>query len=245
MGYEGVAANKNFFYSHAYTMQYAEPFTHTGGLMSWSGDRLTVHAGMVNGWDKTDAVTDKMAFLGGVTYTPDSERYSLTMTVISGEEDGTTPAVAPPATSPRHAYSLVFDYHISSRLEYVFQHDYGRQHDALALNVDAEWYGINQYLFYTLNDCWKFGARFEWFRDDDGTRLNNMFIRNGGLGIPAASMAGNYYNVTAGANWTPRENIVVRPEVRWDWSDGTIASPYDDLSSDSQFTAAIDAIITF
>jgi hypothetical protein len=58
-------------------------------------------------------------------------------------------------------------------------------------------------------------------------------------------MAGNYYNVTAGANWTPRENIVVRPEVRWDWSDGTMASPYDDLSSDSQFTAAIDAIITF
>ena len=41
MGYEGVAANSNFFYSHAYTMQYAEPFTHTGGLLSWSGDRLT------------------------------------------------------------------------------------------------------------------------------------------------------------------------------------------------------------
>jgi len=245
MGYEVVAANNNFFYSHAYTMQYGEPFTHTGGLMSWSGDRLTVHAGVVNGWDKTDALTDKMAFLGGVSFTPCDERYSLTWTVISGEEDGTSPALAPPATSPRHAYSLAFDYHISNRLEYVFQHDYGRQHDALGPNVDAEWYGINQYLFYRLNDCWKVGARFEWFRDDDGVRINSMFVRNGGLGTLAASMAGNYYNFTAGANWTPCSNIVVRPEVRWDWSDGTIFAPFDDLSSDSQFTAAIDAIITF
>ena len=245
MGYEVVAANNNFFYSHAYTMQYGEPFTHTGGLMSWSGDRLTVYGGVVNGWDKTDALADKMAFLGGLSFTPYDERYSLTWTFITGEEDGTSPAATSPATSPRHGYSLVFDYHISNRLEYVIQHDYGRQHDALGLNVDAEWYGINQYLFYTLNDCWKFGARFEWFRDDDGVRLNSMFVRNGGLGTPAASMAGNYYNITAGANWTPRCNIVVRPEVRWDWSDGTIFAPFDDLTSDSQFTAAIDAIITF
>lgn len=252
MGYEGVAATSNFFYSHAYTMQYGEPFTHSGGLLTWTGDRLTVHGGVVNGWDKTDAVTDKMAFLGGVTYTPDHEKYSLTLTAISGEEDGTTPNPAPPATSPRTAYSLVFDYHITSRLEYVFQHDNGIQHDAFGPNVDAEWYGVNQYLFYTLNDCWKFGARFEWFRDDDGYRISAAPVRVGGpagLGImlPGGPMdlAGNYYNATFGANWTPRSNINVRPEVRWDWSDGTVAGPFDGFTKDSQFTASVDAIITF
>ncbi|MBM4202267.1 MAG: hypothetical protein FJ189_13420, partial [Gammaproteobacteria bacterium] len=31
-GYEAVMAPDNFFYSHAYTMQYGEPFTHTGVL---------------------------------------------------------------------------------------------------------------------------------------------------------------------------------------------------------------------
>jgi hypothetical protein len=239
MGYEGVAANSNFFYSHAYTMQYAEPFTHTGGLMSWSGDLLTLYAGVVNGWDNTDALTDKMAFLGGFSYTPCDERYSLTFTVISGEEAGSSPP-----TSPRYAHSLVFDYHISSRLEYVFQHDFGQQQNATGPGQTADWYGINQYLFYTLNDCWKVGARFEWFRDDNGTRLSSMYVRNA-QGIPAASMAGNYYNVTLGANWSPCGNIVVRPEVRWDWSDGTIVAPFDDLSKDSQMTAAIDAILTF
>ena len=31
IGYEVVTAPDNFFSSHAYTMQYGEPFTHTGG----------------------------------------------------------------------------------------------------------------------------------------------------------------------------------------------------------------------
>ncbi len=252
MGYESVPANRNFFYSHAYTRQYGEPFTHTGGLLTWSGDRLTTHAGLVNGWDKTDAVTDKATFLGGVTYRPEDDRYSLSLSVIAGEENGALPSATPPATSPRHAYSLVLDYHLTSRLDYVFQHDYGRQHDASAPNVDAEWYGINQYLFYTLNDCWKVGARFEWFRDDDGTRLSAAPVRVGGPGglgimLPGgpADLAGNYYSVTLGANWTPRTSIVLRPEVRWDWSDGTAAAPYDNFTKDSQFTAALDAIVTF
>ncbi|MDP6557059.1 MAG: porin [Pirellulaceae bacterium] len=250
MGYEGVAANKNFFYSHAYTMQYAEPFTHTGGLMTWSGDRWTVHGGLVNGWDKTDAESDKLAFLGGITYTPCHERYSITLTGISGEEDGTLAATVTP--TPRNMYSLVMNYHVTDRLEYVLQHDNSWQEDVFGPGVDAEWYGLNHYLFYTLNDCWKFGARFEWFRDDDGVRLSGAPLRvggPGGLGIMlpggAADLAGNYYNVTLGANWTPRSRIVVRPEVRWDWSDGTTAAPFDGFTKDSQFTASVDAIITF
>ena len=35
---------------------------------------------------------------------------------------------------------------------------------------NAYWYGVDQYLYYTINDCWKAGGRFEWFRDEDGTR---------------------------------------------------------------------------
>ncbi|MEX0819903.1 MAG: porin [Pirellulaceae bacterium] len=248
MGYEGVKATSNFFYSHAYTMQYAEPFTHTGALATYNyNSNWTLYGGLVNGWDKFDAVSDKMAFLGGATYTPDSERYSATATFITGEEDG----IAPP-TTVRSGYSLVFDYDINCRLKYVFQHDNFWQEDVGGPGVDAEWYGINQYLFYTLNDCWKFGARVEWFRDDDGVRLSGAPLREsltggvpaGGFLAPAAA-AGNYYNFTLGANWTPRPNLTVRPEARWDWSDGTAGRPFDSGAKDSQFTAAVDAIFLF
>ncbi|MEZ6108905.1 MAG: outer membrane beta-barrel protein, partial [Pirellulaceae bacterium] len=36
IGYEVVPATGNFFYSHAYTMNYGEPFTHTGFLGEYS-----------------------------------------------------------------------------------------------------------------------------------------------------------------------------------------------------------------
>lgn len=252
MGYEGVQPTSNFFYSHAYTMQYGEPFTHTGGLATYSyNSNWDFYAGIVNGWDKWDAVSDNMAFLGGATYTPDHERYSLTGTFISGQEDGATPP-----TTTRSGYSIVFNYDINCRLQYVFQHDnFWQQNDPATGGVaDSEWYGINQYLFYTINDCWKLGARLEWFRDDDGARLQGAPVRElvsgtAPAGTPTflnpALSAGNYYNFTVGANWTPRSNLTIRPELRWDWSGGTAGQPYNAGTKDSQFLAAFDAILLF
>ena len=47
IGYEVVPAIGNFFYTHAYTMQYGEPFTHTGILDTWKAtDNTTVFAGI-------------------------------------------------------------------------------------------------------------------------------------------------------------------------------------------------------
>jgi hypothetical protein len=248
MGYEKVQAPSNFFYSHAYTKQYGEPFTHTGALATYNyNDRWTFYGGGVNGWNKFDAVSDKIAFLGGATYTPDHQRYTLTGTFITGEEDG----IAPP-TTVRSGYSIVFNYNINCRLNYVLQHDnYWQDNDPLNGGAHSEWYGLNQYLFYTVNDRWKLGVRAEWFRDDDGVRASALGspIREaafgGGLPFAAADAAGNYYNVSLGANWTPRSNITVRPEIRWDWSDGNVVQPYDDGTKDSQFTAAVDAILIF
>jgi hypothetical protein len=140
-------------------------------------------------------------------------------------------------------YSLVFTYNFTDNLQYVLQHDNARQENFANAGDAAEWYGVNQYLFYTINECWKLGGRFEWFRDDDGARLSAAPVRLLGSGQPAANFAGNYYEFALGANWTPHANLVVRPELRWDWSDGNVAAPYD--GKDSQFIAALDAIIHF
>ena len=60
IGYEAVMAADNFFYSRSYLKQYGEPFTHAGGLLTWdAGEGLSLAAGLVNGWDKVDAVNER------------------------------------------------------------------------------------------------------------------------------------------------------------------------------------------
>ena len=52
VGYEVVPAPANFFYSHAYTMAYNEPFTHTGTLATYQTQRpVEIYGGWTAGWD--------------------------------------------------------------------------------------------------------------------------------------------------------------------------------------------------
>lgn len=252
VGYQVVPANGNFFATQPYTFQYGEPFTMTGLLATWQySDEWTFQGGAINGWDKFDAESDRIGFVGTFTYAPCHGAYTIFNSTVVGDEDGTVP----PYQGTRFLNSLVFTYNVSDNVQYVFQNDIGKQDNGVAPGVDAEWYGINQYLYYTVNDCWKLGVRGEWFRDDDGTRLAAAPIRAGGaanaaglLGVPLTvpgDLAGNYYNLAVGANWTPSSNLIIRPEMRWDWSDGTVVRPYDDFTKDSQFIAAIDAILLY
>src|SRR5690606_34030229 len=69
IGYEVVPATGNFFYTHAYTMQYGEPFTHTGGIATWKvADDLSLVGAFVNGWDAFDRIDDAGMGIGGFIY---------------------------------------------------------------------------------------------------------------------------------------------------------------------------------
>ncbi|MDY0169651.1 MAG: porin, partial [Thermoguttaceae bacterium] len=231
IGYETVQATGNFFYSHSYAQYYAEPFTHTGLLLSRElGDWLTVHAGWTNGWDSgwRDLDTASM-FLGGISAQL-TDRASLTWAVSTGRFGNGT------INNDGELYmnSIVFEWNITRRLTYVLQHDLGINY-ALA-GGDTEWYGINQYFLYQINPCWASGLRFEWFRDHDGVRVANS------AGV--TGFDGNFYAITAGLNWKPRPNLTVRPELRYDWFDGT-AAPFNSGNNKDQFSGGFDVIATF
>ena len=231
IGYEVVPANGNFFYSHSYTMLYGEPFTHTGALARYAyNDRTQVYIGVNNKWDTVDATSDRASVLAGFTWESCDCRGSIAMFVTSGSEVSGAGA----RNGVRTMYSMVGTYWINPCLQYVIQHDNGWQDNEIAAGTKAEWYGINQYLFYTVNDCWKAGLRFEWFRDDDGVRVPTS----------TRGVAGDYYEVSLGANWTPNCNLVVRPELRYDWYDGA-DTPFIGASRDNMLTAAIDIIFIY
>ncbi len=217
MGYETVPATGNFFTSHAYTMYFGEPFTHTGALAEYSlFENVTVWGGWVQGWDTAfDNPLDSSDFLGGVRV-PLTDAATLAWTVDIGH-DGVN-------GYDYYLQSIVADFSLTERLNYVLQSDWG----SATNGISAQWYGVNNYLFYTINDCWKLGGRFEWFRDDDGFR---------GLA------AGEYWELTGGVNWKPTANLIVRPELRYDWANG--AAPFDGGTADDQLSGGFDLIVTF
>jgi hypothetical protein len=255
IGYEGVMAPNQFFYSHAYTHQYGEPFTHTGLLATWKrSDNLSLIAAAVNGWDAFDRESDVIGVLGGLTWT-NGDALSLALIGISSKDPTQINSLGEGTLTIRNMYSLVVTYVINDCWTYVFQHDYGHQDDGafvstqvpgIGSNPHAEWYGINQYLFRKINDCWTAGFRFEWFRDDDGARVTGIRPDLGHplFAVPGA-FAGNFYEVTAGLNWKPNANLIVRPELRYDWYSGlnlTGIEQYDDGTQQDQFLAALDVI---
>ena len=218
VGYEVVTAPNNFFYSHAMTMYLSEPFMHTGVVATGSiSDDFTVYAGWTLGWDTGfDQLNSGNSWLGGFSYSM-SDNASLTYISTAGNFGW--------RGDEAYSHSVVLDMNVSDKLNWVVQSD------LLDVGGTGEnTIGLNQYLLYTVNDCLGLGARIEWYKGD----VLTGYAPHGGV-VPAT---GNYsnYAATFGANIRPHANIVLRPEVRIDWSP---AADYDE----SYY--GVDAIFTF
>jgi hypothetical protein len=244
VGYEGLMAPDNFFYSKSYSYQFAGPFTHWGGQVNWKpSESWTFQAGLHQGWDALEKVQDEIGFVGKARYDHCSGIWT-SFALVSGE-DGNNSAADPNVVddfTARTRYSWLVGLPVGCNMEYVFHNWYGVQDDVTAVGSEANWYGIDQYLYYTVNDCWRIGGRFEWFRDADGTRVG-LNRANNPNGPP---LNGDFYSATLGLNWSPNANITIRPEVRVDWqNNNTSGLAYDDGNNDDQFTYGIDAIFRF
>ena len=141
---------------------------------------------------------------------------------------------------------------LSAKLTYAAESEFGvteENADPAVFGQTAKWYGLDQYLIYTINPCWSAGARVEVFRDEEGTRVGGL----GSVGIvgwPAApGFAGTFTEATVGLNWHPNPNIVIRPEGRWDCYSGSTnlqgELPFGDGTRSSQFLFATDLIFSF
>jgi len=242
LGYEVVQAPQNFFYSHAYTMQYGEPFTHTGMLAIYDmSDRISVTAGFHRGIDQFDDTDgwDTLGFIGAVHLASWNDATAVDFAITSGEQGPDNNTVI---------YSIVATWNVTDRLVYVIQNDLGQSVGGGVLAQQrmriAEWFGINQYILYQINPCWAAGARIEWFRDRDGTRVHGLGDGN----LNQSRFSGDFYEITLGLNWTPHPNVIVRPEVRWDWfdsDDNHDANPYDAGQRNDQFMLGCDFIISY
>jgi hypothetical protein len=236
IGREVYPAADTDFYSRAYENIYATPFTHTGGLITLhASPTFDIVAGVVRGWDVFKDNNDMVSFHGGFVWNSPDKRYNWTTAWITGPEQ----------PDNDHDYRTLVTSYLTAKFgsgsEWVLSAGGHFGYEAKAA-VDAEtgrrkdtkWYGSTVNLFYTLDPRLKLGGRFEWFRDEDGTRTAQ-------LGRPGFDA--NFFEVTMGVTYTPWRSVIIRPELRVDWSPD--ARPYNDQTKKVQFVPAVDMIVRF
>lgn len=219
LGYEVIPKTGNFFYSHAFTMFNSEPFTHTGVLSTYkASDKVTYYLGWSLGWDTGyDQFGNGSNFLGGfAVQMNDNMKYTYLCTAgdLGWRGDG-------------YSHSNVIDVTLSSKWQYVFQSDL-LDTTASAAVPEALSYGVNQYLFYTINDCWKWGTRVEWWKSNQVTGETSSFNA-----------------VTTGLNYKASANLLVRPEVKWNWTPSDQAFENATGGDFNGTLFGVDAIYTF
>ncbi|MEO6561940.1 MAG: porin [Nitrosospira sp.] len=265
-GYETVPAPDNFFYTHAYTFNNGEPFTHVGLVgnyavnKNWSLMGGAITGSATGGWDGTfDKQLGNWGGLGGITWTSDDMRSSINVT-------GTYSETSTRSNKPWGMYNVVLQHRITPKTHLVLHHVHGYAGGVL-LNgspKNAEWYSINTHLYYDLLNDLSIGIRGEWFRDRDGFRVFSPFRVLAATDSTGSSFAGNfaptaapadYYEVTLGMNWKPArrlkidwkpmQKLNIRPNIRYDRADGINQSyrPFDNRKD--QFLFSLDAMIPF
>ena len=218
LGYEVVPATGNFFYSHAFTMNYSEAFTHTGALATYTGiDNVEIYSGWTLGWDTGfDQRDGGNNFLGGFKVTP-VEDIAFTYITTVGNLGW---------LGKGYTHSLVADFTLTDKLHYIAQSDYVDVSESDFTGKDYYTIGYNNYLIYWATDRVGLGARAEWWK----------------------AQGVSYYETTVGVNFKPIPNFVIRPELRYQWSPAAEGNPANNpigIPSLGDGIFGVDGILTF
>jgi hypothetical protein len=218
-GVESNAAIDNVLGSRSYTFIY-DPFTQTGimGTLNLT-DTWTLQAGMVVGSDDFIDPVDTPTAMGSVKWAPPGGRDSVLFSFIvgSGRFNDTRNFHNP------EIFDVVYTHQLSTRLTYRFDGLYGCTYNVPHLGF-ANWFGAVNYLSCTLTPRLSANSRLEFFDDIQGQRTGSR---------------GLYTALTLGLNFRLRPDLVLRPEVRYDYNDRT--RPFEDRHG--LFTATTDLIL--
>lgn len=220
-GAENTDTNLNALASRSYTFIY-NPFTHTGLLTTLKlSDAWSVQNGLVTGSDVFIDPAARPTYIGSVKWAPSKGKDSILFAVILGpgrfetSENFNNPQVL----------DLIYTHKFSDKLTYAFEGLYGFEGGVPGLG-DVNWFGVVQYLSRTITPKLTGNARLEFFDDIDGQRTG---------------FAGLYTTVTAGLAIKPCKDLLIRPEVRYDYNNDS--RPFQ--GQHDLWTAAMNVVLNW
>jgi hypothetical protein len=242
-GYENVMPTENFFYSHTYSFLYLMPTTLTGGEGIYKiNDRWTVNGGVDTGWNNFDTVNQKANLFGGFTWNSEDGKTTLGIEGFVGNQQ----TIGVPST--RSMVCGDFTQKIGDKWLYALEVNDATETNEAGGGNTASWYSFVNYFFYTINDCWSAGFRYEYASDEDGVVVTEASGLTPANSYTFSPVGGAHYNdVAAGLNWKPNKTVTVRSEVRWDWATTApgVAPVFDDRTKNTQFLWGTDLIVRF
>lgn len=230
LGFESLRAPDSFFYSHSH-MFMMEPYSHAGFLFEYTpSDRLTLAGGYTTGGDASlENAYDDHGFLGYVSYDLTS-KLNVSYSLLACRYGSGTyyPSGAERAFHGENTFfhTVAIEYDVTKRLNVAFQWNYADAKDRRAKS-HRTMYGLAWYTTYQMNKRWGAGFRFDMAHD------NKDYL---------GYYRGDVYGYTFCLNWTPCENLSIRPELRYDYCK---SSPFNDGRNRDQFSGGICAVCSF
>lgn len=204
-GAENIFSFNDTNFSRGILWGYAEPFTELGFRAVYApNDKLSVYAGLNNGWDVIrDSNRAKTIELGfSYTFNP---LFSLASFLYSGQQRIADRTSGGP-TGQRTLLDLILTFNLTSKFTFITNLDAAMQTQAALPDetvAQAVWIGVASYLNYKFSDFWLGSFRGEVFSDRNGYRTG---------------VAQSWKEMTLTLSYTGVRNLILRLETRHDFS---------------------------
>jgi len=238
-GSNHFASTERFFYTLDQNSIFL-PHVAGGAYATYTVNR---NLAVFTGWMMPDELgrgTHNNNVLGGFAW--EKGRLGLKYAFATGRNSYNDPA------ADVFLHSLVVTDQITQRLKFVFDWSY------LDVNLvgggGGSIYGLNHELTYQFTNKFALGGRFGVLNASNGTvAIGEETPSNLVVGLGPAAAGSEWYTVSIGANWTPNDWLLVKPEVRYDWvkADGS-AAPFrvtNGAPTVGQFSGGMSAIMKF
>jgi hypothetical protein len=183
-GAEVIESKDNWNYSRGILFTYAIPFYHFGLRAKYAfNDKYSLTGYVLNGWNNIIDTNTGKTYGASFAWTP-SKKFSLIENYLAGPEQIRDNG------DWRQLSDTVVTYSPTSKLSFIANYDYGRDHLPAALD-SVYWTGIAGYIKYTFDDKYALATRYEYYNDHSGFTTGMPQHFNGVTGTFERKVAGS------------------------------------------------------